>query len=419
MSDKKFNLKDYVKINGDIPIGSRLMEEHGNIPNDITEKQLDKDRVEEKQVTIEKLLDESRTGGADMLTEGRLNSEKSKISKYRNPEAYKGNINKVEERRLASDPVEKEKYSSTEIPKKLRWWEEKSPDGLKIASNKALKTAQLSDLEEYDDDDDFFAEDEVEELSFDKSWEVLPEVFEDEEVPVKKGNPLLTEDFPVVEDENTMIDEGMKIEEQKVLTGPLPGIRMRLSYDPETFDGDKESIRDAALEAVIDARPQLAGLISTDDFYDINEEGDKGSITLKAIGDEFAAVDETVPEESPLFTEVSYSEDEAGGTPIVSGTIKIGDQADKENIIRDVIDFINDKHPRLNITEEALDLSKVDSGIVSFMKSPLSSSPKSVKTIKPNEVLEDDFAIEEVGSEEIAPDITPEPVLAQSNLKKK
>jgi len=55
MSDKKFNLKDYVKINGDIPIGSRLMEEHGNIPNDITEKQLDKDRVEEKQVTIEKL----------------------------------------------------------------------------------------------------------------------------------------------------------------------------------------------------------------------------------------------------------------------------------------------------------------------------------------------------------------------------
>ena len=39
MSKKKFNFKDYVKIDGDIPIGSRLMEEHEVAPEEVTEKQ--------------------------------------------------------------------------------------------------------------------------------------------------------------------------------------------------------------------------------------------------------------------------------------------------------------------------------------------------------------------------------------------
>jgi len=413
MSEQKFNLKDYVKINGDIPIGSRLMEEHGNVPNELTEKQLDKDRVPEENVTIEKLLEKTRLGGADMLPEGRFNTETSKLTKYRNPSSYKGNINKIEEQRLAGNPVEKEKYSDTsETPKKLRWWEEggKSPDGLKLAQvEKVIKVAQMG----LQDDDFFEDEDEVEELSFDNSWERVPKAWNDDEgILPEEQNPLLGD-----LDEFGIVDKGegevgpMKIKEQKDLSGPIKGVKMLLTYDPDIYDGDVDAIKDAALDAVIAARPQLDGLISSDDFYDIDESGAEGTVVLKAFGDEFGAINEGA-DTDPVFSEIGFSQDDSSGTMISSGSIKVSDSADKETVIRDALDFINDLHPRLNITEDSLELSRLKDGIIGFLVSPRSDF--SEPTEKRNQ--KEDFTIDEVPEEELE---VAEEVFAQSrsNIK--
>jgi len=403
MSERKFNLKDYVKINGDVPIGSRLMEEHGGIPDEVTEKQLDKDRVSEENVPIEKLLEKARLGGADMLPEGRLNTETSMFGKYRDSSAYDGDMNKVEEQRLAGSPVEKEKYTdSSETPKKLRWWEEggKSPDGLKLA-----KVAQKS-LE----DDDFFKEeegDEVDEMSFDNSWERVPKAWNEEEgILPEEQNPLLgdLDNFDFV-DEGGVTDGAMKIKEQKDLNGPIKGVKILLTYDPDIYDGDEGAIKDAALNAVIAARPQLDRLISSDDFYDIDESGVEGTVVLKAFGDEFGAIDEG-GDSTPMFSEMGFSQDDSSGTMISSGAIKVSESADKETIVRDALDFINDLHPRLNITEDSLELSKLKDGIIGFLVSP--------------KQVEGDFAINEVTSEVPAEELeAAEEVFAQSrsNIK--
>lgn len=388
MSKSKFNFKDYVKIDGSQPIGSRLMEEHEEAPEEITEKQLDRDRVPEKEVTIEKLLEKNRDGGADELTEGRLNTETSKLAEYRNPSAFEGDMNKVEEWRLANDPVEDEKYTdASSTPKDLRWWEQnsKSPDGLKVANKKkhVIKIAQGSnywddeDIEDYEEND----YEEIEELSFDDDdFGRIPDV--EEGVYVEKEvdeEPVDIEDgFEIIDKSKDDISVGgMQVEKQKELSGPINGYYMLLSYDPLKFNGDEEAIKDAALSKAIDVKPELSGLINADDFSDIKEEGEGGTIVLRAIGDEFAAIDEvSVGDEdviSSAFEEVSYDEGDAGGTSVVSGSIKVSTEGDV--VVKDIVDFINSKHPDLNITEDALDLSKLDSGIVSYVVAPLEAPP--------------------------------------------
>jgi len=413
MSEKKFNLKNYVKINGDVPIGSRLMDEHGDVPDEVTEKQLDKDRVPEENVTIEKLLEKTRLGGADMLPEGRLNTETSMFGKYRDSSAYDGDMNKVEEQRLAGSPVEKEKYTdSSETPKKLRWWEDggKSPDGLKLANNKKpIKVAQALQ------DEDFFEEEEEspEELSFDNSWERVPEVWneEGEGVLPEKTNPLLgnVDEFDVVDNGDASLGS-MKIKESHDLSGPIKGVRMVLTYDPDAFDGDVDAIKEAALSAVISQKPQLDGLISLDDFYDINESGEEATVVLKAFGDEFGAVD-TSEDSNPLFSEMGFSQDDSSGTMISSGAIKVSDKADQETVVRDALDFINDLHPRLNVTEDSLDLSKMKTGIIGFLVSPRPMGGDVEADVEVD--TGEDFAIDEVAPE-VAPEVEPEGVFAQS-----
>ena len=142
----KFNLKTYQKISGDEHIDSRLEEDRGNIPNEINEKQLETHRGTEPEVLIEKQLDDARQEKeATELPEKRLDTKKGDFEiKYRNPSAYEGDINKLEEKRLASDPVENEKYTdASETPKDFRWWEAKSPDGLKVA-RKRIETAEVA-----------------------------------------------------------------------------------------------------------------------------------------------------------------------------------------------------------------------------------------------------------------------------------
>lgn len=76
-------------------------------PEQVTEKQLD-DRKDGPEVSTEAQLEKVRTGAAETLTEHRLDNSKSTLVKHRNPKASAGDINKLEEQRLAGKPVEKE-----------------------------------------------------------------------------------------------------------------------------------------------------------------------------------------------------------------------------------------------------------------------------------------------------------------------
>ena len=133
---QKFNLKDYEKIDGDAVIEHRLKEEHTDVNiEETTEEQLKPDRVPEKDCTIEALLDQGRSDSGFEIIERKLNTKKAEFDiKLRNPEAYEGDINKLEEKRLSNDPVEDEPYeAASETPTKLRWWEtEKKQNDLDI-----------------------------------------------------------------------------------------------------------------------------------------------------------------------------------------------------------------------------------------------------------------------------------------------
>ena len=134
---QKFNLKDYQKIDGDGVIEHRLKEEHTNTNiEDITEEQLEANRVPEKDVTIEALLNKNRGEYDFEIIERKLDTRKADFDiKLRNASAYEGDINKLEEKRLLNDPVEDEPYeSASETPSKMRWWEvNKKKNDLDIA----------------------------------------------------------------------------------------------------------------------------------------------------------------------------------------------------------------------------------------------------------------------------------------------
>jgi len=123
---EKFNLKDYQKIDGHGVIEHRLKEDHLNTDiQDITEEQLSANRVGEADVTIEALLNKCRVDSDFEIIERKLDTKKANFElKFRNPSAYEGDINKLEEKRLLGDPVEDEPYeSASETPDKMRWWE--------------------------------------------------------------------------------------------------------------------------------------------------------------------------------------------------------------------------------------------------------------------------------------------------------
>jgi len=123
---QKFNLKDYQEIDGSGVIEHRLKEEHTDTNiEEITEEQLETGRVGEKDVTIEALLDKGRDNSDFEIIERKLDTKKAAFDiKLRNPDAYEGDMNKLEEKRLSDDPVEDEVYeAASETPAKIRWWE--------------------------------------------------------------------------------------------------------------------------------------------------------------------------------------------------------------------------------------------------------------------------------------------------------
>jgi len=398
MSEKKFNLKTYQKIDGSQHIDMRLNESRGNIPDVINEKQLESYRATEADVTIEKLLENNRTGEETEVTEKRLDTHKPKFAnKYRNPAAHEGDMNKLEEQRLSGDPAEKEKYeAASQVGKQLRWWEGvKSPDGLKLASTEKKTTLAAKGDEDFDD-----PEDKVDEMKFDKPRWGEAEEEEDEGVTdtgIPKNLPKTPEDFEVVEETAPSGDPSfaMTVTKSRFLPNPnkpyLSGVYMVLSYDvddlPPEVRGDEDKIKEAAYKKVVDVKPELARLISPEDFSGVNEEGGRGEIKLRVAGEQFADIAEKsgqeapkshaapmadVPdiEEDPVLEEISFEDKDVAGTPMSIGRIGINTTVTEENkpqIVESIIAFVKKNHPGIFIEPESLDLTDISRGEVSFM----------------------------------------------------
>jgi hypothetical protein len=390
MSERKFNLKTYQKIDGGVHIDMRLKESRTDkAPDVINEKQLEDYRGTEPDVTIEKLLEDKRLGAETEITEKRLDTHKSKFAnKYRNPEAYEGDMNKLEEKRLNSDPVENEKYeTASEVPKQFRWWEGvKSPDGLKVAKTAAKKNKEWEDPVE-----------KAEELSFDKErWRDVQEPSEELTEKLPPIDPDNADDFQIEEiNKPKEIKEpsgmsSMTIQKEKYLYNPqnpiLNGVYMVLAFDPETYSYEEE-IKRAALETVLNRDPSLSGLISADDFGKIDTSGLEGKVVLRAVGEEFGPVAEkhnnpvpaapsssfikpTNVEEEPEVEEVNYEEKTIDGTPMAIGKIRVRDEITDENrasIIEKIVSLVHEKHPRVDLEEDSLDLTNIDQGEVRYL----------------------------------------------------
>jgi hypothetical protein len=420
----KFNLKTYKKISGDQHIDSRLKEDHEKAPNEINEKQLEKYRADEPTTLTEKQLEENRksnkTAEATKVIERQLDTEKGKFDvKLRNSSAYEGDLPKLEEQRLKGDPVENEKYEdASQTPKGLRWWEEapKSPDGLKLAQKKSVaqKTAQYRELE--------FTKPRFEEtLEEDVSpLEVIDEEAEEELAvhPLEKVKEEyeiedITElaDIPVEEYGDEFSDEvRMYITEERDLPGDMPAVYMVLNFDIEDFNGDESAIKRAALQKVIEQRPELKGIISLDDFGNITEQGAIGRVALRSIDPRLKnLLEDKPPSEEELlaeppveglegaeeiFEEIEYDIQDMGGTPMANGTIGINIDVTRDNkdkIIDDAIDFISNKY-NLDVTEDSLDLSGIEEGEIAFLK----EAPVSMEA-----VASTDFPIIEVTAQNV------------------
>ena len=423
----KFNLKTYQKISGDEHIEMRLKEQHVEAPNQINEAQLEDYRGTEANVTIEKLLEKSRTSDNPILTEGGLDKNKAKFAiKHRNSDANSGDINKLEEKRLTNEPTESVKYElAASTPKKSRWWEGgKSPDGLKLTkSNKSIKTAAEDEAEVGDvleslelPEDNKGIEEKIKRIEDGGDFEIQ-DVDKDEE---------LEDDFEVVdgggESATTPIEPKMKVIKEKTFSGAVPGIYMVVGYNKDDFpaateEERKEKIEDFALSHIVKVRPELSGLIDTSDLYDMKEVGSIGSIALRAIGDKYAGLfpseEEVQQEEKPIlfekpadrqeaeegtledleqyyniiesFEKISFDKKDIDGTPMAFGKIKtttpVTDE-NRKNVIKAATDYILSEYTEIgDINENSLDLSKVNEGEISFITS--------VEEIKEEEEVEE------------------------------
>ena len=392
----KFNFYKYqsknvknVKDQSDEHTEFRLRKDHVEAPEAITEKQLDRDRIKEKEVIIEKLLDGKRTGSAEVIIEKNL-SDGNEIfgSKFRNSEAYDGDINKLEEKRLSGKNTEDEKYeASSETLKKMRWW-----DALKkSSSDKVIKTAVI-------DPDN--AESELEfDPSDPKRFERLRGLLGTEPEP-EEG---LVPDTSTIQSPSSLSEkmEEDNTEEQKMFVTknsegatPIPHLYMQFSYDPNDFNGDIQAIKDAAMEKALSIRPQLAGKITTKDFAD--PKFDEDTISLRLIGDEYFKSEpepEVAEATSELFLGSESDEIDVGGTPMITGKLTVdplmAETMEDDVLIQAAIDYIGEKEG-YEIPAEALNVN-LSKGEITFSYSlseeDITSSGPEGETKTPAEIV--------------------------------
>jgi len=419
MNDKKFNLKNYQKINGDEHIDMRLEQSRQEAPNVINERQLEVGRVDEKNVTIEKLLEDKRTGEATELTEKQLDTHKPKFAnKYRNPEAFQGDMNKLEEQRLQNNPVEKEKYDlASETASQFRWWEEpKSPDGLKLAQKKTEKTAQGYEAGDLGDVYDSLTQVE----SKDPSESRLKDYDEFNVTDTGEKDTFEPDEPEEIEaEEENIIADTVRMKADKDIYQPnrpdLSGIYFLFNFDPREFPIDlyideknyrpeaaarerKQDIMNEVIAQISEKRPELGQKLAelspaAFDSFRIDEQN--GTIRAAIAGEQWvpfmkdfvstpAAMDAAKGKgkaTSEEFAELSYQEQNMDGTPMAIGKVQLleDDIAGKNpDALADMlVAFIKKQHPFLDISRESLDLSKIDTGEILYMTS---ISPEAIKS---------------------------------------
>jgi hypothetical protein len=169
---------------------------------------------------------------------------------------------------------------------------------------------------------------------------------------------------------------------------------MVLGFDIAPFEGDEGKIKKAALAKVISSRPDLDGLIDVNDFYDLQESGDEGVIKLRAFGEQLAsAVEKYAAESSATPTqesnqepieEVSFEMKDVDGTPMAIGMIKVSTPVTPDNekaITESIIEFIETKHPEVEVDESSLDMANIVNGEVGYMVG-ISGSDLGAETIE-------------------------------------
>jgi hypothetical protein len=104
---------------------------------EIFEQQLEPHRKEENDRITEVQLDKVRKEAISdiKITEGRLDDSKSKLVTHRDDKTHVGDVPKLEEKRLASKPVENEKYEAASTTDKKKMWPIfTGKDGIRTAS---------------------------------------------------------------------------------------------------------------------------------------------------------------------------------------------------------------------------------------------------------------------------------------------
>ena len=346
-------------------------------PEVITEKQLKKDSKPEETVTMEKLLESVRTNsGADALTERRLDNEKSSMgSKYRNPKAYEGDINKLEEKRIKAGKVEDEKYKpSSEISKKMRWWENLKPAKAEKSANGkyTIKTAQGLDFSDEsrfkrfkgNDENDFIENDfgpigeerDIEETEEDDNDDLL-------------GSPEGTFKEPTVDTSKLYLKKNVKSVSEE--TG-INSLFIKFSYNNEDFISDTD-VTASAMAKVLEMYPFLHGQIETTDFV-VERQGKlpHSDVVLRLVDFD----DSKQPEYESPFAEITLSNKDIGGTDHIVGSVKLSptlvlDFSDKmfaEGLMKDAVDYIAEEKG-IDIPVDALRIDKRNK-VINFIFAP-------------------------------------------------
>lgn len=377
-----FNLKKYAdkkKINdGDKLNEVKLQQEHSSAPNSITQKQLERDRVKEKGVLTEKLLEKKRLGGAEKILEKRLDDSTSKLVKHRNSKAYAGNLNKVEEQRISKSKQEDEKYvPASKSPKGKRWW-----DSLKAtASNKKTVKAQVESLV-FDEKDRWKR---VQDAHFD----------EDEEKPMDN---ILSPEEMVIEETG-----GQPLELQKVQPVESPIARgLYIVYDikPEGKKLSLGQLKELAYSDAVGGEYSYLGNIDEFSPDSFNVVGD--TIVARLVGDEYypsgqqeSVLDESV--DNPFYVE-DVQETEVDG--VVIGSVSVDpsysdmvSEMDEDDIRRQVLDAISVKNPDLEVEEDGIDLKDLSDGSIKFVGQDRLFSAKDETVVEDEILAKNDFNI--------------------------
>lgn len=400
-----FNLRKHLQAksnSGDTHVDKALSESHEKAPNAVTNKQLEKDyHAKTPSVLTEKQLDPAREDDAGCSIEGRLNKRKSKFEiKHRNADAYTGNINKLEEKRVAGEKMEDEKYEAASCTNKnMRWWETKTNDGLKLASKKFAQTSEsiIPEHERQNLDEAFeiqesgVAADEPSASSYEAELENSPGMHIEGDDPQNKELWIVKKEDPIKHPafgEDTGIDNY--------------GAFYQIAYDPKAWHSDSE-LREAVLSKFLEVRPDLQGSISpySPEIQKSKKpiDGWAGAYNIRLFGDEWSPIGQEngpgVGEDEFILS--NFETTDAGGTTMAVGEVNIAEDLmyDDEELLGAIVNFVKAEKPGVEITPDSIQLS-ADGTTASFAV-PMSKTDTNVspETTVPETTGEDDFNVDD------------------------